>query len=75
MEVIVVNKECVIKIFFFISQHKHILWVLKRTVSMRRFFEHPKLMLKLMDKKISQFYAKKLITRAYLITLNKSLFR
>ena len=28
------------------------LWVLKRTVSMRRFFEHPEQMLKLMDKKI-----------------------
>ena len=28
------------------------LWVLKRTVSMRRFFEHPKHMLKLTDKKI-----------------------
>ena len=28
------------------------LWVLKRTVSMRRFFEHPKHILKLMDKKL-----------------------
>ena len=28
------------------------LWVLNRTVSMRLFFEHPKHMFKLMDKKI-----------------------
>ena len=28
------------------------LWVLKRTISMRRFFEDPKHMLKLMGKKI-----------------------
>ena len=38
------------------------LWVLKRTVSMRQFFcqfEHPKQMLKLMDKKIVQFHAEK----------------
>ena len=26
------------KLLFFISHAKHILWVLKRTVSMRRFF-------------------------------------
>ena len=26
------------KLFFFISHRKHMLWVLKRTVSMRRFF-------------------------------------
>ena len=30
------------KINFLISQPKHMLWVLKRTVSMRRFFEAPK---------------------------------
>ena len=30
------------KINFLISQQKHILWVLKRTVSMRRFFWAPK---------------------------------
>ena len=28
------------------------MWALKRTVSLRRFFEHPKHMLKLMAKKI-----------------------
>ena len=28
------------------------LWVLKRTVSMRRFFEHPKQMFKLSDQKL-----------------------
>ena len=42
------------KLHFLISQPKHMLWVLKRTVSMRRFFfEHPKHMLKLTGKKIS----------------------
>ena len=30
------------KIYFLISQPKHMLWVLKRTVSMRRFFWAPK---------------------------------
>ena len=36
---------------FFISHPKHVLWVLKRTVSMRRFFfEHPKHMLRLLGK-------------------------
>ena len=37
---------------FLISEPKHMLWVLKRTVSMRRFFVHPKHMFKLMDYKI-----------------------
>ena len=32
------NKECVFEIIFLISHSKHVLWVLKRTVSMRRFF-------------------------------------
>ena len=36
---------------------KHMLWVLKRTVSMRRFFEHPKHKLNLMGKKIFTIYA------------------
>ena len=31
------------KIIFLISQPKHMLWVLKRTVSMRRFFCAPKI--------------------------------
>ena len=30
------------KINFIISQLKHMLWVLKRTVSVRRFFREPK---------------------------------
>ena len=30
--------KCVIKIIFLIYQSKHMLWVLKRTISMRRFF-------------------------------------
>ena len=29
------------------------LWVIKRTVSMREFFEHPKLMIKLRNKKVN----------------------
>ena len=40
------------KIIFLISEPKHMLWVLKWTVSMRRFFEHPQHMFKLMGKKI-----------------------
>ena len=36
------------------------LWVLKRTVSRRRSFEHPKQMFKLMGKKIIRFYANKI---------------
>ena len=35
---------------FFIYHPKHMLWVLKRTVSIRRFFEHPKHKLKLIGK-------------------------
>ena len=36
------DKSARLKIIFFISQPKHLLWVLKRTVSMRRFFWAPK---------------------------------
>ena len=36
----------------FISQPNHMLWVLKRTVSMRRSFKRQKHMLKVMGKKI-----------------------
>ena len=32
------DKSVYCKIIFFISHQKHMLWVLKRTVSMRRFF-------------------------------------
>ena len=32
------DKSVYRKIIFFISHPKHMLWVLKRTVSMRRFF-------------------------------------
>ena len=32
------DKSVYWKTIFFISQPKHMLWVLKRTVSMRRFF-------------------------------------
>ena len=37
---------------FLIFQPKHVLWVFKRTVSMRRLFQHPKHMLEMMDSKI-----------------------
>ena len=40
------------KIFFFTSQPKHMVWVLKRTVSMRRFFWAPKTYAKIMGTKI-----------------------
>ena len=40
-------------------QPKHMLWVLQRTVSLRRFFEHPKHMLKPTGKKILTILAKK----------------
>ena len=44
---------------FLISQPKHMLWVLKRTVSMRRFFWAPKTYLK--TDGYLQFYAKKFV--------------
>ena len=37
-----VKSGALLKIYFLISQPKHMLWVLKRTVSMRRFFLAPK---------------------------------
>ena len=46
------DKSVYLKIIFLISQPKHMLQVLKRTVSMRGFLEHPKHMLKLMGKEI-----------------------
>ena len=46
-------------------QPKHMLWVLKRTSSMRRFIEHPKHMLKLMGKKIHIFF-----TQTFFVYLN-----
>ena len=36
------DKSAYWKIIFFISHPKHMLWVLKRTVSMRRLFKAPK---------------------------------
>ena len=44
--------EFTIKNDFLISQSKHMLWALKRTVSMRHSFEHLKQLFKLMHKKI-----------------------
>ena len=43
----------VLKIIFLISQPKHMIWVLKRTFSMKRFFQSHKHMLKLMGKEIN----------------------
>ena len=40
------------KTIFFISHPEYLLWVLKRTVSMRCSFEHPWYMFKLMGEKI-----------------------
>ena len=36
------GNECVTKIILLISEPKHMLWVLKRMVSMRLFFSAPK---------------------------------
>ena len=41
-----------------ISQPKHMFWVLKRTVSMRRSFKAPNYRLNLMCKKINDFTLK-----------------
>ena len=38
---------------FLIAQPRHMFWILKRTVLMRRFFEHPKHMFKLTDKEMN----------------------
>ena len=46
------DKIVLIKYIFLISETKHILWVLKRTVSMRHSFQHQKHMYKQMDKKL-----------------------
>ena len=47
------------KINFLISQPKHMLWVLKRTISMRRFFWAPKTCSNWWIRKYLQFYAQK----------------
>ena len=46
------DKSACWKTIFFISHPKHTLWVVKRTVSVRRFFWAPKHMFKLTGKKI-----------------------
>ena len=46
------DKSAYWKSIFFISHPKHMLWVLKRTVSLRRFFLALKHMFKLMGKEI-----------------------
>ena len=45
------REECVYKNIFLLSLSKHLLWVLKRTVSSDSSFEHPKHMFKLTDQK------------------------
>ena len=47
------DKSVYWKVIFLISQTKHLLWVLKRTVSMRRFFGAPIHMFKVMGKEIN----------------------
>ena len=48
------------------------LWVLKRTVSMRRFFRAPKHMFKLIDKKIIAILRKLFLLNLPYVKLNKS---
>ena len=45
------DKNTLSSIIFLISQPQHILWVLKRTISMRWFFWAPKNLFEVMDKK------------------------
>ena len=55
-----------------ISQPKHMLWVLERTVSMRQFFEHPKHMFKLMGKKIiTHLHSKNVLSK---LVFNRDFF-
>ena len=42
-------RESNYKLIFFISHRKHMLWVLKRSVSMRQFFWTPKTYIKTED--------------------------
>ena len=53
------DKSAYWKIIITISHPKHMLWVLKRTVSMSSF-EHTKHMFKIIGKKIIKFYANKM---------------
>ena len=48
---IMILKSAQVKIIFLISQPKHLLWVFKRALSMRRFFCAPKTNVK------NEFYA------------------
>ena len=52
------DKSVYLKITFLISQTKHMLWVFKRTASARPFFEYPKHMFKMVDKKIIEILPK-----------------
>ena len=51
------DKSAYSKINFFCSHLKHMLWALKRTVSMRRPLSTQNTMLKLIDKKMIKFFA------------------
>ena len=55
------DKSVFRKTIFLISQPKHMLWALKRTVSMRRSYEQPKHMLKQMGKKIFTILRSKIL--------------
>ena len=46
---------------YLISQPKHMLWVLKRTATMRRFFKAPNYRLNLMGKKIFTTFNQKCV--------------
>ena len=54
-------KECVTEKYFSYFSTNHMLWVLKRTVSMRRFFWAPKTYVKLMGKKIFTILISKIL--------------
>ena len=59
------GRVCATKNNFLISQPKLLLWVLKRTVSLRRSFEHPKHKLKLMGKNTLQYISMNVIYEYY----------
>ena len=65
------DKNVYWKIIFLISQPKHLLWVLKRTVSS---YEHPKHMFKFMGKEINTLGAQTILIWAYDTDLVSALF-
>ena len=55
------DKSALLEINFLISRPEHMLWVLKKTVSIRWSFRAPKKMFKLMDKKIFTIFAQNFV--------------